>query len=606
MSNPERLSWRKSSQDLMPAEQPFPTPPGYRLYPGFQIPPRRIERGYQALAETLSDQRLVVLDGDQGVLWERLRGALQNELGRAGLQVHWLDVRRAMKSAVDINHLIAPYLGGDDPLFGTRFDGNLSDFFDPNRLADLKPNPRADLNILYGPGAALAGWDGFLVYADLPKNEVQFRARAGSITNLGANTAAPPKAMYKRFYFVDWPALRAHKAALRPQIDLLLDAQRPHDPTFMHGDDMRIGLTAMSRNYFRVRPWFEPGAWGGQWIKQHMPHLPQDVPNYAWSFELIVPENGLLFESDGLLLELAFDWLMFQATDAVLGHGAPRFGTEFPIRFDFLDTVDGGNLSVQCHPRPDFIRRHFGEQFTQDETYYILDCAPGAQVYLGFQNNVDPEAFRATLETSAQKGTPVDIEQFVQVHPAHKHDLFLIPSGTIHASGQGNLVLEISATPYIFTFKLYDWLRLDLDGRPRPLNLERGFENLVFERQGDSVPQQLIARPILENSGRTWQKWHLPTHAEHFYDIYRYDFEDSVSIQTHQSPHVLSLVEGQSLLLETADGLRARFNYAETFVVPAAAQSYRLINQSNGPAKVVVATLKPPSDEAADAPEESV
>jgi mannose-6-phosphate isomerase class I len=348
----------------------------------------------------------------------------------------------------------------------------------------------------------------------------------------------------------------------------------------------------MGTNYFRVRPWFEPGPWGGQWIKRKIPQLPQDVPNYAWSFELIVPENGLMLASSALLLEVSFDWLMFHNHRAVLGAAADRFGFEFPIRFDFLDTFEGGNLSLQCHPRTGYIQTHFGERFTQDETYYILDCAPGAQVYLGFCDDIDPAKFRAALERSEREGVPLEIDQFINRVPAHKHDLFLIPGGTIHCSGVNNLVLEISSTPYIFTFKMYDWLRLDLDGKPRPLNIARAFENLFFERKGNVIQVEHISKPRLLSKGEGWQIFHLPTHRAQFYDVQRVEFDDQVALETGDSCQVMSLVEGSAVLLETANGLRQHFNYAETFVVPAAAGSYTLKNLGEHRAKVVKCFIK--------------
>jgi mannose-6-phosphate isomerase class I len=284
---------------------------------------------------------------------------------------------------------------------------------------------------------------------------------------------------------------------------------------------------------------------------------------------------------------------MFHDHQAILGDSAARFGYDFPVRFDFLDTFDGGNLSVQCHPSPAYTQKHFGESFTQDETYYILDCAPGAQVYLGFQGDIDPAALRGALEHSHESGTAIDIERFVRAEPAHPHDLFLIPHGTVHCSGKDVLVLEISATPYIFTFKMYDWMRLDLDGRPRPLNIARAFENLNFTRKGERAHSELVSQPRVITEGADWKLIHLPTHADHFYDVHRYEFETSVAIETNGSPHILSLVEGTSITLETANGMRARFSTIETFVVPAAAGSYRLINDGAGTAKVIQCTMKP-------------
>jgi mannose-6-phosphate isomerase class I len=489
--------------------------------------------------------------------------------------------------------MLEPFLGGDDPIFGFRYSGSLADFFDAEQPAAIVPDPEAALSIVYGCGAALANWDGLLVYIDIPKNEIQFRQRAGSVTCLGASGPLDPKPAYKRSYFVDWVAANRHKCALYQRIDWFVDGQRPDQITFARGSTIRQALDTLATNYFRVRPWFEPGPWGGHWIEKHMPQLAQDVPNYAWSFELIVPENGLVFESDGWLLEISFDFLMHRKPDDIIGQSAAQFGYEFPIRFDFLDTFDGGNLSVQCHPRPDYIRRHFGERFTQDETYYILDCGPDAQCYLGFQDSIDPAEFRAALEDSYRTATPPEIERFVQVHPVQRHDLVLIPNGTIHCAGINNLVLEISATPYIFTFKMYDWMRLDLDGKPRPLNIDRAFENLYFDRKGSRVAAEFLSQARLVEQGDGWARYHQPTHPAHFYDVERYDFTNAVTVQTNGSCQVMSLVEGEAVLLETKNGLRQRFYFAETFVVPAAAESFRLISEDGAPLKVIVSYVKP-------------
>ena len=101
------------------------------------------------------------------------------------------------------------------------------------------------------------------------------------------------------------------------------------------------------------------------------------------------PEQGVIFSDGDHCFEISFDFLMYLESDRILGRYSSFFGHEFPIRFDFLDTIDGGNLSVQCHPRPEYMFEKFGHHFTQDETYYILDCEPDATVYLGFQDNID-------------------------------------------------------------------------------------------------------------------------------------------------------------------------------------------------------------------------
>ncbi len=583
-------AYRETLQSLLPVEKPAVAPAGYDIYPTFKLESGLIQSGFENLADWVGTHNQVVMDGYGGVLWEQFVGNLNEACIRKGIQVNWLCVDAAWKSESEIDQLIEPYLGGNDPIFGKLYSGELADFFDETRLQKLQPNIEG-VTILYGCGAALAGWSAPLVYLDVPKNEIQFRSRAGNVCNIGALQPIKAGPQYKRFYFVDWVVLNKHKQQILADIDIIVDEQRVDEITWMQGPAFRKALQSMSQHMFRVRPWFEPGVWGGHWIKDRIEGLSQEVVNYAWSFELIVPENGIILESDRRLLEVSFDFLMFAENEAILGKAANRFQYEFPIRFDFLDTFDGGNLSLQCHPTTKFIREHFGETFTQDETYYILDAKEEAKVYLGFQKDTISSEFKAALQESFQENKPVEVEKYVQVFPAQKHDLFLIPNGTVHCSGKNTMVLEISATPYIYTFKMYDWLRLDLKGQPRPLNIERAFQNLNFDRKGEKVREELISKQEVVNQGSDWQLVNLSTHPEHFYAIQRLEFDSMLEITTDNQCHILSLVEGTSILVKTGE-LTERIHYAETFVIPAKAGSYSLVNEGDTRAKVIKSFVK--------------
>jgi len=590
--NFQSKSWRKSLQPIMPLHKIKTTKPGeYNIYPSFNIGENKIFTSYDSLAEWMMTKNHIMIDGIAGNDWNAIQTQLSNYFKKKNVSVDWYNTDAFKRSPEEIEILIKPFISEPGDVWGKRTDLSLSDFYHTDALSQFQPNKKTALHILIGCGAAFANWQN-LVYVDLPKNEIQYRMRAGHQVSISNTNALSNPEIYKRLYFVDWIISNKHRESIYEKINVVADGQWRATISWAFADTIFDGLKELSKNPIRVRPWFEAGAWGGQWMKKHIKKLNQQEINYAWSFELIVPENGIVLESDGNHLEVAFDWLMQRKGENILGKDYKTFGTEFPIRFDFLDTMDGGNLSIQCHPSLGYIRNEFGETITQDETYYILDCKEDAHVYLGFQDDINSEKFRNVLEESVERNVPVNITDFVQVHNSKKHDLFLIPNKTIHSSGKNNLVLEISATPYIFTFKMYDWLRLDLEGNPRPINIEHAFKNLDFSRKGDTVKNELISKPSIIEEKDDYTLEHLPTHKEHFYDVQRITFSSSINLETHNKCFVMMLVEGTSILVKTANEKTVRFNYAETFVIPAAAEKFELINETNERIKIIKAFIK--------------
>ena len=212
-----------------------------------------------------------------------------------------------------------------------------------------------------------------------------------------------------------------------------------------------------------------------------------------------------------------------------------RFGLEFPIRFDFLDTVDGQNLSLQVHPLTEYIQQTFGMHYTQDESYYILDVKPGADtaVYLGVKERRRPAGDARRARARGKETGEFDAERYVNRIPAHKHDHFLIPAGTVHCSGRDTMVLEISATPYIFTFKLWTGTAWGLDGKPRPIHLEHGRKNIQFDRDTDFVLRELVGQAQEVARGDGWVEELTGLHEREFLETRRHWFTKPVLHNTN-------------------------------------------------------------------------
>jgi mannose-6-phosphate isomerase class I len=564
----------------------LPVPPGvipgaYDRHPVIEMPTgHRAWSGpdaWQRVAEDLRPGVVLAIDAYPGTDLV----ALRRELERAAPGALLVDVEDAAAlSTDDLDALIARDLT-DDRVFGVMSHHTLSEFYDAARLAALADEVRRASGpvVLYGWGAALVPVEiDVVVLADLARWEIQRRQRAGAPNWRADNGDEDQLRKVKRGYFVEWRTADRHKRSLFDRIDFVFDANDSMpDAKLIEARTFFDGLAIASRRPFRLVPFFDPGVWGGQWMKTVLEV--GDEENYAWCFDCVPEENSLLLDVDGTVVELPAVDLVFQHPRELLGDRThARFGAEFPIRFDFLDTMEGGNLSLQVHPLTGYMHDAFGMPYTQDESYYLLDAADDAVVYLGLQKDVDPGEMESALRTAAAGGESFEAERFVSAFPAAKHDHFLIPAGTVHCSGAGSMVLEISATPYIFTFKMWDWDRVGLDGVPRPVHLDHALANIQWERDTDFARDELVGQVTEIARGDGWVEERTGLHELEFIEVRRHWFDGVVPHDTRGTVNVLNLVEGAEAVVESPTGAFEPFvvHYAETFIVPAAVGQYTI------------------------------
>ncbi len=572
----------------------------FNKYPAVEIPSSySCYVGWTSINEQISaaiaekNTQVVTIECYHGVNEESIEEAIKLHFGKAVI----IKAQGAFKSESEISALTYPDIT-DDRIFGRISQLSIGDFIDGAKCTELREQIATTDQLVFviGIGASVitGGMDSLKIYADMARWEIQLRMRKDEVSSLGLNNATDPfETLYKRGYFLDWRVCDKVKREGFNDWDFWLDTNTHDSPKMISHGTFVAALDKTVAQPFSVVPFFDPGPWGGQWMREKF-DLDKDAPNFAWCFNCVPEENSLLLNFDGVYFETPSSNTVFFRPDELLGNSVrQQFGEEFPIRFDFLDTIDGGNLSLQVHPLTEYIQEQFGMTYTQDESYYMLDADEDACVYLGLKTNVDGEAMISDLKKAQADGSNFDAEAYTEAWPAKKHDHFLIPAGTVHCSGKGCLVLEISATPYIFTFKLWDWGRIGLDGKPRPINIEHGSKVIQWDRQADWTKDNLINKIETVNQGEGWREERTGLHELEFIETRRHWQTTSVSHETNGTVNVLMLIEGEEAIVESPENAFEPFvvNYAEAFIIPAKIDQYTIRPYGTSEGKEI-ATIK--------------
>lgn len=526
------------------------------------------------LENQLIAQKVLVVDCYTGVYFDELKtqfSKIENRL--------FIDTSDLFKPESAIREMTVPFVT-DDVLFGYLTPLTIEDYFDTNKLEKARKMifDATGPVVIFGYGAAQVVKGDITLFADMPRWEIQQRMRRKEVNGLGVeNKTDYISRQYKRGYFNDWKILDRHKQTLYESADYWLDTTDRNQPRMIDQKTFFTGLSNAVLGPFRVVPFFDPAPWGGQWMKQ-VCNLDTRVKNFGWCFDCVPEENSLLLEIEGTQFEMPAINLVYVKTRDLLGEKVEaRFGKEFPIRFDLLDTMDGGNLSLQVHPTTEYVHNHFGIHYTQDESYYLIDAKDDGAVYLGVTSATQKDSFLRDLErASNEKDCSLNAEKYVNKFSAKKHDHFLIPAGTIHCSAKNTVVLEISATPNLFTFKLWDWNRLGLDGKPRPINIDRGKEVIQWHRDKEYTKEHLVNVVSKISEGDGWVEEQTGLHPTQFIETRRHSFTKKVFHQTNGSVNVLHLAEGETIIVESTDLSFEPFvvHYAETFIIPARINEY--------------------------------
>ncbi len=527
-----------------------------------------------------------------------------------------ISVASIYRSPAELRELFRENLPEDrekDPvlLYGKLFEAGYAGIFDKEKLSELQgrlaeAKKAKKTLLLWGYGALSEEFKAFAdikIFCDITPKRAVLNIKKGGFYNLGSDEELPFKATMRRCYYVDFElafSLRSRLLAAH-ELDLYICGDDPQKLTMLPMELLLALIDRTTDSPFRQRPVYLEGVWGGYYT-MGVRSLPADMKNCAWVFDMIPMEVSTVMVTDDLTVEVPFYTVVSSVGEKLMGKQCLEdFHGFFPIRFNYDDTFHAaGNMSIQLHPGEEFVTKENGELGRQDESYYVFVTGQGARTYLGFRDEANVDEFVSEVKKSEREHTEIDYKKYIYGVHSEPGTQVMIPAGTIHASGQNQVILEIgSLTVGSYTYKMYDYLRRDLDGNPRPIHSYYGALNLNHNMTEEYVKKNLVngrKRVLRENAdGREIVVGECD---QLYFSLRNLIFGDRFTDDTKRYSEsgdffVYALVDGEDVTVRSKAHPERRFGmkYMDMVVIPASMGEIELINNKPGTWTVIHKTM---------------
>lgn len=220
----------------------------------------------------------------------------------------------------------------------------------------------------------------------------------------------------------------------------------------------------------KFQPVFKEKVWGGNRLYNDLFKEIAVTTEIGESWEIACHREGSCKVRNGMYRDKTLKELISEYGSDIFGKKVDNFGDRFPLLFKFIDAND--KLSVQVHPNDDYAMKYEND-LGKTEMWYIVDAKPGAKLVYGLKEGVTKQHFINSIKNNNIRSTLREIE-------VKKGDVLFIPPGTVHAIGEGILIAEIQQNSDV-TYRVYDWDRVGLDGKPRELHIDKALDVINFD-----------------------------------------------------------------------------------------------------------------------------